>query len=229
MRMPSERRATRRPGGVCVSSAERTPRALRGSDQRAGQLTITTPAIEESRAIREEAQSGDRTDRRGHEDDGAGLDACTCASTVASTAAATSRRSRSPSVASPPDAPCPRASSASTDSPWLAERLGERNDLGLSARRAEPVNDHHARARVAAARPALAVERHAVRRDDLERGRVHAAAAARIVPASSARHTTRSGSHGSRRLYSRGDPSMRDACRPAAAATATGAAESHSY
>ena len=39
----------------------------------------------------------------------------------------------------------------------------------------------------------------------------------------------RSGSHGSGRLYRSGEPSSRDACSPAAIATATGAALSHSY
>ena len=41
--------------------------------------------------------------------------------------------------------------------------------------------------------------------------------------------TTRSGDHGSGLLYSIGEPSSRVATRPAAWATATGAAESHSY
>src|SRR2546430_9429444 len=47
--------------------------------------------------------------------------------------------------------------------------------------------------------------------------------------ARSLRQTTTSGSLGSRRLYANGDPSTRDACRPVAVATATGAAESHPY
>jgi hypothetical protein len=51
----------------------------------------------------------------------------------------------------------------------------------------------------------------------------------RTASASSGRHTIRSGSLGSGRLYSSGAPSRRDVCRPAARATATGAAESHSY
>src|SRR2546423_3303001 len=47
--------------------------------------------------------------------------------------------------------------------------------------------------------------------------------------ARSLRHTTTSGSSGSARLYASGEPSTRLACRPVASATATGAAESHSY
>ena len=47
--------------------------------------------------------------------------------------------------------------------------------------------------------------------------------------ASSLRHTTRSGNRGSAWLYSSAVPSIREACRPVAVATATGAAESHSY
>ena len=45
----------------------------------------------------------------------------------------------------------------------------------------------------------------------------------------SGRQIRRSGSHGSGRLYTSGDPSRRETCNPAAAATPTGAAESHSY
>ena len=41
--------------------------------------------------------------------------------------------------------------------------------------------------------------------------------------------TTRSGDHGSGWLYTSGEPSSRVATSPAARATATGAAESHSY
>jgi len=52
---------------------------------------------------------------------------------------------------------------------------------------------------------------------------------ASTASASSARQMSRSGSHGSGRLYRRGLPSRRDTWSPAAAATATGAAESHSY
>jgi hypothetical protein len=47
--------------------------------------------------------------------------------------------------------------------------------------------------------------------------------------ANSVRQINTSGSHGSRRLYTSGEPSMRLACSPAAKATATGAAVSHSY
>src|SRR5690606_1474556 len=43
------------------------------------------------------------------------------------------------------------------------------------------------------------------------------------------RHTRRSGSQGSGRLYASGLPSSRVVTSPAARATATGAAESHSY
>ena len=56
---------------------------------------------------------------------------------------------------------------------------------------------------------------------------------ARVIDSTSSaysgRQIKRSGSHGSGRLYSSGDPSSRDTCNPAAAATPTGAAESHSY
>src|ERR1700744_6242282 len=52
---------------------------------------------------------------------------------------------------------------------------------------------------------------------------------ASTAAASSGRQTTRSGSFGSARLYANRDPSIREVCRPAARATATGAAESHSY
>src|SRR5205814_7838262 len=47
--------------------------------------------------------------------------------------------------------------------------------------------------------------------------------------ARSLRQTTMSGRSGSGRLYASGAPSIRLACRPVAIATATGAAESHSY
>src|SRR6476661_160144 len=47
--------------------------------------------------------------------------------------------------------------------------------------------------------------------------------------ATSGRQINRSGRSGSSRLYSSREPSIRLVCRPAARATATGAAESHSY
>ena len=53
--------------------------------------------------------------------------------------------------------------------------------------------------------------------------------AASSSAASSGRQITRSGRYGCARLYSSGAPSMREACRPCASATPTGAAESHSH
>jgi len=53
--------------------------------------------------------------------------------------------------------------------------------------------------------------------------------AAMTLSCRSARHTTWSGSHGLARLYTSCEPSARVALRPAAIATPTGAAESHSY
>src|SRR5205814_8175962 len=55
------------------------------------------------------------------------------------------------------------------------------------------------------------------------------ASAASNRGARSFRHTSRSGNRGSALLYSSAEPSTRLACRPVASATATGAAESHSY
>ena len=44
-RTPNRRAANARPGGVDVMPALSTPRAFRGSFQRAGALTVTTPAV----------------------------------------------------------------------------------------------------------------------------------------------------------------------------------------
>src|SRR5690606_7871365 len=60
-----------------------------------------------------------------------------------------------------------------------------------------------------------------------QRGTVATAASSRSAAAR--RQISRSGSYGSGRLYASSVPSRREACRPAARATATGAAESHSY
>jgi NADH dehydrogenase FAD-containing subunit len=53
--------------------------------------------------------------------------------------------------------------------------------------------------------------------------------AASSACACSGRQMSRSGRYGWSRLYTSGEPSMRDACRPAATTTPTGAAESHSH
>ena len=97
MRTPIRRRAKPRPTAVWVNSALSTPRALRGSRHRDGQLTDTTPVTVPGEAAAKRSAAI------------APIDAPTSTTGpgpgAAATAAATSRRSRSPSVASPSDAP----------------------------------------------------------------------------------------------------------------------------
>ena len=66
-------------------------------------------------------------------------------------------------------------------------------------------------------------------RQTTERRQAARRTAAMTLSCRSARHTTWSGSQGLARLYTSCEPSARVALRPAAIATPTGAAESHSY
>ena len=181
--------------------------------------------------LREEAQSGDRTDRRGHENDGSRarrvhlrvdrrIDGRGDVEALDDRRASPPHRTRRARAIEREHATRRgRRAPRRAQRPWSP---GSRRRTRERSPRLAPGSPpaHRTAGRGAPRRPSATTSSEVAFMPRRPRG---------SWPASSARHTTRSGSHGSRRLYSRGDPSMRDACRPAAAATATGAAESHSY
>ena len=151
-----------------MSAAERTPRALRGSRHRAGQLTTTIPTTDVRSALATWRSARDGAHRRADEDDGGGTGGGDRGVDVETLGVPEGRRTTGSAV--------PPRVDGDHRVPARGERLGDGDDLRVRARRREPVDEHDRGTLPRRGLPLAAAEADPVRGDELDRGRAHATA-----------------------------------------------------